>query len=429
MICILLCAVTVLAPACAKRTEPQEIPIRYYEPELPVTLRSTDLMEGMTASEPVAYGVPEKTSLSAANAFGTALLKKCLEDGRNTLVSPLSVLMALGMTANGAGGETLRQMEEVFGLKIGEANKLLGALITALNEDEAGCLKAANSIWFKDRPDFVPNRDFLQKNADIFKASLYKAAFDNTTLEDINAWVCEHTKAMIKKILDEIPERAVMYLINAIVFEAEWEEPYEESAVSKGDFYNSDGTKTETEFMASQENEYFRTDIASGFRKYYKDRRYSLIALLPDKGHTVNEVVAGLDRLTDNMQEYRQFRSVDTFIPKFTADFEIELSGILKDMGMRDAFDAAGEADFKAMKEGLKEDPYLYIGLVIHKTHIEVDEKGTKAAAVTVVGMDNGCAMPIEEIPVVRLDRPFVYMLYDETTKMPFFIGVQNVMK
>ncbi|MBO7403055.1 MAG: serpin family protein [Lachnospiraceae bacterium] len=396
----------------------------------PVAIVSKDLMEGIEASEPLYFGEPSAASLKSAIAFGTTLFEKCTETGNNTLVSPLSVIVALGMTANGANGVTLEEMEKVFGLKREELNKVLGALITALAKDEGNSLKLANAIWFKDETDFVPKADFLQKNADVFKASIYKAPFDETTLADINNWVEQKTAGMIKDILDEIPKLAVMYLVNALAFEAKWYSGYREGAVHEGDFTNFDGSKSKADFMYSREPIYIKTGIASGFEKYYDGTRYSFIALLPDNGHTTDEVIASLKDVMSDFDTYRSYKEVDAVLPKFSADYSVELSKALIAMGMRHAFMDDGGADFTDLGTCPESKLGIHISRVIHKTHIEVDTNGTKAGAATVVEMVKNTAVhEPERIPEVRLDRPFFYLLYDHETKMPFFIGVQNTMK
>ena len=188
-------------------------------------VQAKDLMDGITPSQ-----VNALDDLGSQNAdvtdFAIRLFKASEESGKNTLISPLSVLCALAMTANGAEEETLAQMEEVLGMTTEELNLYLYSYMQNLPQGEKYKLSLANSIWFTEDERFTVNQDFLQTNANYYGADIYKAPFDNQTLKDINNWVKQNTDEMIPEILDKIPDEAIMYLVNALAFEAEWMEIY-----------------------------------------------------------------------------------------------------------------------------------------------------------------------------------------------------------
>ena len=383
---------------------------------------SIDLMQDVPAK--AVEVLPDMdTGAAAAADFGVRLFQNTMEEGTNTLISPLSVLYALAMTANGADGETLTQMEQVLGMDAENLNSFMLAYMDQLPEGKAYKMSLANSIWFKDDPRFEVKESFLQTNADYYDASIYKAAFDQGTLNDINAWVKKHTDGMIPEVLDEIPEDAIMYLVNALAFEAEWDEIYEKTQVWGGDFTTEDGTRQDVEMMHSQENAYLEDDLATGFIKYYKGRKYAFAALLPNAGVTVSEYVDSLtgEHLLEMLSDPEHVQTIVT-LPKFETEYDIEMSAHLEAMGMPDAFDYR-VADFSRMGTYTGEDVNICIDRVIHKTFISVAEKGTKAGAATVVEMDTEGAMSVEDYREVVLDRPFVYMLIDCETNLPFFIG------
>ena len=383
---------------------------------------SQDLMKDVPAK--AVDVLPDMDTGAAATAdFGVRLFQTTMEEGKNTLISPLSVLYALAMTANGADSETLAQMEQVLGMDAENLNSFMLAYMDLLPKDKACKMSLANSIWFKDDPRFEVKESFLQTNADYYDASIYKAAFDQGTLNDINAWVKKHTDGMIPEILDKIPEDAIMYLVNALAFEAEWDEIYEKTQVWGGDFTTEDGTRQDVEMMHSQENAYLEDDLATGFIKYYKGRKYAFAALLPNAGVTVSEYVDSLtgEHLLEMLSDPEHVQTIVT-LPKFETEYDIEMSAHLEAMGMPDAFDYR-VADFSRMGTYTGEDVNICIDRVIHKTFISVAEKGTKAGAATVVEMDTEGAMSVEDYREVVLDRPFVYMLIDCETNLPFFIG------
>ena len=376
---------------------------------------------------PVGEAADPRSDSEKAADFAVRLFRRCFAaDGDNTLVSPLSVFGALAMTSNGAKGETLAEMEDVLGMKNGEMNLYFATLLDRLAEE--GSKKEneprfhlANSVWFIDDESFTVNEDFLEMIAFLYDAGVNRAPFDAGTLKEINDWVKEQTDGMIPSILDRIPEDAVMYLVNALAFEGEWADPYQEHQVRPGTFTREDGTKTTADLMWSKVNSYLEDDGAEGFIRYYKGGKYAFAALLPDEGTALSDYVASLDgeklvRILSSAQSV----PVDTALPKFETEYGAELSKLLAAMGMKTAFDPDA-ADFSGL--GTSTAGNICISRVLHKTFISVAEQGTKAGAATVVEMVAKSAMPPQITRTVVLDRPFVYMLIDCETNVPFFIG------
>lgn len=405
-ICLLLiCAMAFNVTGCSKMVQAREM----------------DLMEGITPRE-IRPLTEFPTQNPKAADFAIRLFKASEERGKNTLISPLSVLCALAMTANGAKGETLEQMESVLGMTVEELNLYLYSYMKNLPQDEKNKLNLANSIWFSEDVNFSVDQNFLQTNADYYGADIYKAPFNNKTCKNINNWVKQKTNEMIPEILDEIPSDAVMYLVNALAFEAEWTECYQEHQVREGEFTKEDGTKQNVQFMYGKEENYLENEKATGFIKYYKGGKYAFVAILPKAGVSVSDYVASLDgkALSDFLANPQQ-TAVHTAIPKFETEYDVEMGRILSGMGMPKAFQS-DKAEFQGL--GTSTDGNIYISRVLHKTFISVGEKGTKAGAATVVEMKNASAEYEPNKPKeVYLDRPFVYMLVDCENNIPFFIG------
>lgn len=380
-----------------------------------------DLMSGVRASGVSADVELDGPEAAAVTDFGVRLFQESLAGGENVMISPLSILYALAMTANGAKGETLAQMEAVLGLPVEALNPYLHTLMEALPSGKKAKLDVANAIWFRDSEGFAVEEDFLQANADWYGAGLYKVPFDSGTCREINDWVSRRTDGMIPSILDRISESAVMYLINALAFEAEWEEIYRESQVRDGVFTREDGTAEAVKLMYAEESRYLEDEHAAGFLKYYAGRQYAFAALLPEEGVTVADYAATLtgEHLRDLLESARA-EEVRTAIPVFESEYSVEMSGILKAMGMTGAFDMDA-ADLSGI--GGSENGNLFISQVLHRTYISVDATGTRAAAVTVAEADAGSDMPLEEPKTVYLDRPFLYLLIDCGTNLPIFIG------
>ena len=388
-------------------------------------VQAKNLVENMTPKE-----VEPTTDLSSQNDavtdFALRLFQNTNTTTENTLISPLSVLCALSMTANGANAKTLEEMEQVLGMTPEDLNQYLYTYVRNLPQGENYKLSLANSIWFTDDERFTVREDFLQTLTDYYRADVYAAPFDNQTCKDINNWVEENTDGMIPEILDQIPPNAVMYLINALAFDARWSETYKKYQVREGDFTKEDGTIQKADFMYSTEHSYLEDDRATGFVKYYKGGKYAFVALLPKDGIDLSQYISSLtgDALHDLLNE-PAYTTVYTSIPKFESEYSVEMSEILKAMGMTSAFDPA-TADFTDL--GSSTAGNIYINRVLHKTYISVEEEGTKAAAVTAVEPGDGAAIEQEEPKEVYLDRPFVYMLIDCENNIPFFMGTMTDM-
>ncbi|MCL1865931.1 MAG: serpin family protein [Oscillospiraceae bacterium] len=371
---------------------------------------------------PLADG--EKDALVPTLAdFSVEVFKRAFsqKSDTNNLVSPLSVLIALSMTANGADGDTLSEMESVFGgLPVSDFNRLLSGYVNNLPSEKVSKLNVANSVWIRDDERLTVHESFINANKEQFAAEIKKAPFDADTVRDIKKWVSLNTDKMIEQVVDEIPNDTVMYLINAIVFDSQWEKKYEKKDVGKRNFYAFDGRVQNTDFMSSTENKYIKTEDAVGVIKPYKNGHYSFAALLPNEDVDIADFVADMtgESLVTALESARN-ESVSVYLPKFTFEYDIVMNDLLIEMGMESAFDP-GLADFSRL--GYSEAGNIFISEVLHKTYIEVDEKGTKAAAVTSVkNRDNATAAPVQ--PVI-LDRPFVFAIVDNDAGVPVFMGV-----
>lgn len=385
-----------------------------------------DLMSGVKKQKennvPQA-GMAEEETKAAVKDFAVRLIDQNYKNGEDTLISPLSVLCALSMTANGAKGETLAQMEEVFGTSVDQLNRYLSGYRKALPQGDDAKLSMADSVWFKDDEGFEVNQTFLHTNKNWYDAGIYKAPFDEGTLKEINTWVSSHTDGMIGEILDQIPEDARMYLVNALAFDAKWQEAYTEYQVREDVFTREDGSTRNAEFMYSEESRYLEDENTTGFLKPYKGGQYAFAALLPSEGLSLEDYLQSLSgEKLEILLDGAENITVDAVLPKFEAEYSVEMSNMLIAMGMEDAFDGQ-KADLSGI--GTCAEGNLCIGRVLHKTRMDVNEAGTKAGAATVVEMLEECAMeePMER-KSVRLDRPFVYLLIDQEEKMPIFLGV-----
>ncbi len=354
--------------------------------------------------------------------FSLELFKKSVEDDRtqNTCVSPMSVWTALAMTSNGAKGETLRQMESTLNLSTESLNDYIHKYMQSIADSETPVLSIANAIWFNKGLNFKVNQDFLDTNEEYYGAEIRGEVFTPELKDEINLWVEKNTMGMIKDILDYIDPYAVMYLVNALAFDAEWQVPYAESQVHEGEFKKEDGTVQDVEMMYSDEYGHIKGELAEGFIKLYKDRKHAFMAILPNEDITLDEYI---DSFEANSMKLMLKPSADGAVhvglPKFETSYKTLMNKVLNNMGMVDAFNSE-LADFTGLGTS---DANIYINRVIHQTLVSVGEKGTEAGAATVVEMVKETAVLDPPKPLI-FDRPFLYMIVDLEHRVPLFIGI-----
>lgn len=383
-------------------------------------IKSKNLMKGVSAKAISARPLDDKFISNTAE-FSINLFKKTVKDKDNSLISPLSAMAALSMTANGADKETLSQMEKVLGgdIPLNERNEYLHSYMKCLPDTLKNRMKVANSIWYRNNGIEI-SKKFLQKNIDYYDATIYQSNFDHQTVKDINNWVRQKTEGRIKKILHNINSDSEMYLINALAFDAKWEETYTKDNVSKDRFYSANGKDQSVDFMYSLENSYLDDGKATGFIKPYFNDKYEFVALLPKEDVSIDDYMKSLSgKGFINTIKSAEPTSVGVYLPKFQYDDTICMNKALINLGMTDCF-LPEKADFSRMSKSSGRS--LYVGYVLQSTYISVDTKGTRAAAETHVTMKTtGTGDIIRKN--VKLDRPFVYAIIDSKTKLPIFMG------
>ena len=358
------------------------------------------------------------------------MLKRQQTNGKNVMISPASIMLALSMAESGANGDTKEQMAALWG---GEGNSdeqlsYAASILRKLNESNGVKMHAADSMWINDnnltsymKQEFI---DFVKQN---FDAEAENLPFDAAALEKINGWVKDKTDGMIDKIIDELGADTALILINAIAFEGKWGEQYEEYQVREGDFRAASGTTQKVSMLVGTEHTYLESGDATGFAKAYEGGQYAFVTMLPkDENQSIDDFLADLtgDEFDTFLNSKTHQYTVKTMMPEFTSDYSVELSEMLKDMGVTEAFDE-NKANFRSIAD-LGEGMNLLISKVFHKTHIEVNRNGTRAAAVTAVTMDVAGAIDMSDTKEVFCNRPYVYAIVDMTDNTPIFIGAVN---
>lgn len=359
---------------------------------------------------------PTPAALVAANnAFGFHLYAELAKkDGqKNLFISPLSLEYCLAMVANGAKGETYSQMAQTLGwgtTPLPDINVGFKTLTSSLpGSDPQVRMTLANSLWLAAKDSF---RDaYLQTNKQYFNAEMSRVSFtDPATVPNMNKWVSEHTQGMIPKIVEEgdVDGGTSLVLLNALFFKGAWMVPFDAKLTTDRPFTLADGTLQTVPMMRQSGTVTYCEDNTMQMVKLpYGDGSMSMLIILPRRGQTLN-AVAQTVFADANWAGYRARlaqRQGEMSLPRFKADYAIVLNDALKALGMVKAF---GGGDFS----GISDVGGLFISIVRHKTALEVNEEGSKAAAATEVVMARGHASHPPVLPfTMTVDHPFLFAI------------------
>ena len=357
--------------------------------------------------------------LRASNRFGLDLLATILDDApeETHFLSPLSAHLALGMTMNGADGETFEAMRHAlrFGdLTEEEINTSYETLIELLDDlDPAVSFQLANAIWYRE--GLTPREGFVTRVEDHFGAAVRGLDFGDPGAPGvINDWVAEATNDRIDEIApDPMPANAVAFLLNAIHFEADWTLQFDPDDTHDAPFHLADGGTETIRLMEQRENfPFHQADSYRAVELPYGGQAYAMTVVVPRGDHTLSEVLThlaggGWDELVAGLSEVE----LRVLLPRFELEWERTLNDDLTAMGMGIAFNPG--AQFTRMFE----DSAPWIDEVRQKSFVRVDEEGTEAAAVTSVGMVDSAP------PEVRADRPFIFAIRERLSGATLFLG------
>jgi len=383
--------------------------------------------EDASTAPPRALTSTEKQVVASDQRFGLRLFRTAFQAGSedanangNVLLSPVSVSMALGMTLNGARGETRTAMEEALekqDLSPAEINDAYRGLIDLLEGlDPTVEMALANAIWYRRSLPVRPA--FIDTNEVHFDAEVTGLDFsDPDASKRMNDWVKDKTQSNIERIVpSEIPKATMMYLMNATYFKGSWRAKFDPEKTEDAPFHLADGSTTSLPMMERTENvrpPYLQTEEFTAVDLAYGDSLFSMTVLLPREKHTVADVVDDLDaeqwsRITEKMRP-RALRRLA--MPRFTVRYEKTLNDILSALGMTVAF--THQANFRGIA-----DTSLALDKVKHKTFLRVDEDGTEASAATSVGVGI-----VSADPAVVVDRPFVVAIRENHSGTILFLG------
>ena len=362
---------------------------------------------------------------SASSRFALKLYDRIPkgDTSKNIFVSPTSIMLALAMTYNGSYGTTRQAMAralEIDGMSLEEVNRAFADLKATLAPTDSKIqLKIANSLW--SRKGFVIKPAFLERNKQYYGAEVASLDFGSSSaVNTINSWVSKNTEGKIDKIINQIEDGDILFLINAIYFKGQWKNEFDKKNTKPDVFTLAGGEKKQLPMMTQSES-YF----------YYKGRNFQSVALPYGEGGVSMYVFlpdeqTGLDQFEQDltpenwdgwMKSFR-YRPGRVTLPRFKVEWEANLNEMLAGLGMAEAFD--GRANFSQIAEPVGGET-IYISEVMHKSFCEVNEEGTVAAAATSVRM-GVTSLPPPPFDM-KVDRPFFFAIRDNKTGLILFMG------
>jgi serpin B len=421
--------------ACSEpATQPvQNTPQPQTQPPAPKPAEAKYIQSNLTRVLSPSVPAGDQLQLASDNlAFAMDLYQQLASQPGNLFYSPYSISQAMAMLYGGARGQTEQQMAQGmhFGLPQDRLHPAINALDQELatraevpkNQGQGFQLNIANSTWGQSGFPFLSSYlDLLALN---YGAGLQTVDFANNpegARQDINNWVANQTQDKIKDI---VPQGAIdtltrLVLANAIYFKASWRIPFQKSATQDAPFTKLDGSQVTVPMMSLDQNN-LSYQKGSGYQAVvlpYVDGNVAMLLLVPDAGE-FSQFEASLDASTlQSILDGLQSTEVVLKMPRFTVESSFSLGNTLAKMGMPNAFDAS-QADFSGM-DGQRD---LYVSSVIHKAYAVVDETGTEAAAATVAIVGLTAIMPGEPVSLT-IDRPFIFVIYDQPTQSILFVG------
>ena len=359
-----------------------------------------------------------ETPATKDNSFwGKLLGEACREmDKENICLSPLSAQLAMAMVANGAEGKTRTEILDIMQLgdsANAKSRKLLDDIATKTVWNEHGDIRIANSIWIRE--DFDVKQEFVETNKEYLDALVERAAFNQETVNRVNEWCKENTNGKIPTILDRFKDNDRMLLINALYLKAAWSKPFQENNTTNQKFTTEKGEQVKVPMMMMRSNEqFYKDDVVSMVTKRLQGG-YSMLFILPAEGVKCDEAAEYVAKDFDTYLRNMSVSDVSLSLPKFTTDFGMSIKNTLANLGIKRAF--GGNAQFG----GISDEP-LFISDVVQKTYINVNEKGTEAAAVT-MAITGLLSMRPQKIEVITFDRPFIYAIIKDNGNEVLFAG------
>ena len=344
--------------------------------------------------------------------FAVRLAQNTNKDGENFYISPISVMYGLTLAANGAHGDTLTQFEKALGGSTYTLNRYFYFAMEGEYSNDSTKFNIGNSLWVNSNTGYKPEKQFLNDARTFFDAAVLYDDFENTG-DNMGTWLKSKGVAQNTKYIPEVTDSMVS--VNSLALTADWSTYFTENGTKTEKFTGSDGKQTDALMMNGYAEYYIKDDKSEGFTKTFDGNCYGFAAIMPNEGVSIEDYIKSMTgKNLMNMFKSAEQKDVAVAVPKISETTDYSLKETLTKMGITDAFDVA-KADFTLMGTA---DENLYLSNVVGEAEISINEKA--------VNKDLSNTKKITSMRAdkkITLNRPFVYVIYDLTSKIPKYIG------
>jgi serpin B len=385
------------------------------------SVKAEDLMQGIRSDHIALKENLSKEFLDSTSEFSISMFKE-LSKEQNAVYSPTSLYLALGTVLNGADGSTKDELLKAlskYGLSSDELNIYYKTLVSRLSSNKNNTtLSISNSIWFNN--GFDVNKGFLNINKNFYNTSAYELNLQADNAKDyINTWGKKVTNNKINNIIERIDKNDVMIILSSIYFNANWQKPFPKSSTRKSNFTTSDHVSITTDFMCKEDNIKSLSNNSEQIVSLpYSDGNLSFVAMMPNEQTNIRDYISSLNK-DSFANKISSLTSQELYLslPKFEAQFSKSIKNELSALGIKELLDRnqANLSKISTTKDN------LFVSEIAQNTYLKADENGTEASSITKVDISKQALTTL-----INFNRPFVYAVIDNATKLPLFIGVMD---
>lgn len=385
------------------------------------SVKAKDLMQGISSENITLKDNLSKEFLDSTAEFSISMFKE-LSKGKNAVYSPTSLYLALGTVLNGADGDTKDELLKAlskYGLSSDELNIYYKTLVSRLpSKKNKTTLSISNSIWFDN--GFDVNKDFLNINKNFYNTDAYELNLQAENAKNhINAWGKKVTNNKIGNIIERIDKDDVMIILSSIYFNANWQKPFPKNNTHKSNFTTSDHVSITTDFMSQEDNIKSLSNSSEQIISLpYANGNLSFIAMMPNEQTNIRDYISSLNK-DSFANKISSLTSQELYVslPKFEIQFGKSIKNELSALGIKELFDPT-QANLNKISTNKDS---LFVSEIAQNTYLRVDENGTEASSITKVDISKQALTTF-----INFNRPFVYAVIDNDTKLPLFIGVMD---
>lgn len=371
-----------------------------------------DLLDGVEINDDTDGMIDEKKIDTVYTDFAVRFAQNADKTGESMFVSPISAAYGLELAANGAHGDTLTQIENTLGGSTFTMNRYFYFAVEGVSPGDSSGFKIGNSLWINSKNNFKPDDKTIKEIRTFYDASVFYGDFADIA-NDASAWL---GKMGANPSAGYLPKESdSMYSLNSLEMTSQWKNAFDPKNSKKAKFTGIDGAQTDVDYLNGYGEKYIKDDSSEGFIKLFKGDCYGFAAILPNEGTSVEDYLKSMtgSGLTDMLKSAEE-KNVGVSLPKIKEAYELSFKDVFVNMGVKDAFDSE-KADFSSLGSF---DGNLSLCDVVGESKISINENALNSDSAA-----NG-TLTAETDKQITLDRPFIYVIFDNNSYIPKYIGV-----